>query len=205
MAEIDMESVETVTAFAVPIWISHIKNFKKMKSGIIKELNEVRKRDPNGAHKSNYVGYQTEENVNGMPQMKPVYDHIMESMVRKAINDLAMQTSSGNLDYAWANFNDSMNAFNAPHLHDGVFSGIFYVSAPEGSGDLVFMNDGHNSIWAGDKLRDKKVNSRAYAPTFVIQPKDGMCIIWASYMRHYVNPNLKQVERISIAFNITVQ
>jgi uncharacterized protein (TIGR02466 family) len=205
MAEIDMESVETFNAFTTPIWISHIKNFKKIKSGIIKQLNGVRERDPNGAKKSNYIGYQSEENVNGIPELQPVFTHIMESMVRKAILDLQMETSQGNLDYAWVNYNDSLNAFNVPHVHDAVFSGIFYINAPEGSGDLILCNESHNSLWMGDRLRNKQANSRSYVPYFGLKPKEGMCVIWGAYLQHYVNPNFKQVERISVSFNITVR
>ena len=91
---------------------------------------------------------------------------------------------------------------NTPHVHSDTFSGIFYVKAPEGSGELVFQNNPLLQMWEGNRFRNKETLTD-YVSVLKITPIEGQLILWHSYVTHYVLQNNHDDERISISFNIS--
>lgn len=193
------EDIETLDIFATPIWAATLPNFTQTKKSFIKFAESERKRDPVGVVKSNYTGYQSGDVGNAL-ELKPIYDFILQKLVYRAIQDCKYNVNSASMAGAWFNFNDTLNAFNAPHIHGGIFSGIFYINAPVGSGDLVFLNNGHNDAWEGNTI--DKGPTRYNSPNMKLHPEEGKIIIWNSHIPHYVCPNQKDVKRLSLAFNV---
>lgn len=65
--------------------------------------------------------------------------------------------------------------------HDELLSGVYYVSAPAASGDILF-----------------------HQPPFEtrVQPRPGLLLLFAPSLEHSVEINLSNAQRLSIAFNI---
>jgi len=102
----------------------------------------------------------------------------------------------------WININQKNN-FNKTHDHPGnCFSGSFYVSCGENCGRLCFDNS-NNSAWSIPKTTVKE-----YTPynseTYFISPKNNLLVFFPSHLKHYVEPNLSNKDRISISFNVDV-
>ena len=57
---------------------------------------------------------------------------------------------------------------------------------------LKFVNEEHNLL-----KRYNKYNSAEY----FVKPTENFCILFPSYLPHYVEPNLNKQNRISISFN----
>ena len=89
---------------------------------------------------------------------------------------------------------------NAEHVHSDVFSGVFYLKAPEGSGNLSITNPGLNPMWDGTELTGLK--NQFTAGTIRMQPIEGDIILFPSYLPHSVQTNNHDEERISISFNL---
>jgi hypothetical protein len=75
-------------------------------------------------------------------------------------------------------------------LHDHVGEGldygfVYYVAVPEGAGSLHFDVSGIG--------------------TSVVQPIEGMCVVFPTYLKHGVSQNMAQDLRISIAGNFTLK
>ena len=90
----------------------------------------------------------------------------------------------------WANINDKYN-YNAHHTHEGILSGVFYLHVPENSGRLILVDPAvrnHNSV----------IKNSNYG----IKPERLACIVFPSWLEHYVEPNQSDEYRISISFNI---
>jgi uncharacterized protein (TIGR02466 family) len=104
----------------------------------------------------------------------------------------------------WVNINPQ-HGFNVPHDHPGyTWSGVYYVSLPEKqeaesrSGAIELLDPRTNvSAMATDIAR----KSLYFSPKRTLNPKNGMILIFPSYLRHWVYPNEEDQDRISMAFN----
>ena len=86
------------------------------------------------------------------------------------------------------------------NVHPGaVVSGVYYISIPKNSGSIVFVNNDLNDFndFYGSVNKYNEYNS----PNWIIEPKENTCVLFPSYLTHYVEPNLNKKERISISFN----
>lgn len=100
---------------------------------------------------------------------------------------------------AWANVNGKGD-WNATHNHPNChWSGVHYVQVPPGSGQVAFLDPrpainmldtGHETL---DLFRQIPRN---------IEPKEGMTVIFPSWLQHHVTTHGSDEERISIAFNL---
>ena len=108
--------------------------------------------------------------------------------------------------YCWLNLN-AKNKFNPPHLHPANhYSGVYYVSVPEGSGDIYFLDPraAHrgSSPDPSHRLSNPYCIDNPYdTSVFRYKPSNGKLIIFPSWLQHYVDPNPTDNLRISIAFN----
>ena len=85
------------------------------------------------------------------------------------------------------------------HAHNGnVFSAVYYVSVPEGSGRIVF-EDPKEPDMCPIKTKENR-NQLRYSRTGYT-PETGTLIIFRSYLRHSVEPGKNTEPRISIAMN----
>lgn len=201
-----METVNTLEIFSTPMWESSLPNFQEHKESLVNFLREQRKNDPVGVTKTNLNGYQTGDQTNNniitSEEFRPLFNHVMNVMMKTIIEDCKLAVSAGHILSCWANFNDKAQASNQIHAHDGVFSGVFYLNAPKGSGDIVFINEGLNPLWVGLQMSDTRGANKYMTPYKHIVPEEGKIYIWNSALLHYVNPNAEDVERISMSFNI---
>jgi uncharacterized protein (TIGR02466 family) len=104
------------------------------------------------------------------------------------------------LTSAWLNINDTRQCMNSEHVHGDVFSGVFYIKAPEESGKLVLQNPAINRMWNGCALTSQK--NQFTGESIRIEPVEGNIILFPSYLPHSVETNNHDDERISISFNI---
>ena len=108
------------------------------------------------------------------------------------------------VDNFWLNVNINGSS-NILHTHpESVLSGVYYVNAPENSGDIVFYSFDSN-------LNDTSYGNYVYESTTShipmnrnitsITPEDSMLIMFPSHYLHSVDTSLSQEKRISISFN----
>jgi uncharacterized protein (TIGR02466 family) len=103
----------------------------------------------------------------------------------------------------WANVNGYKD-YNLIHTHgDSVISGVYYLKTPKDSGNLFFINPASEAIeylWEYCIEEYTQQNS----PRWTIPVKEGSLVLFPSWLKHGVEPNLnKKEDRISIAFNIS--
>lgn len=179
------------TIFGVPVWgcIMHQQKYQSRDyADHLKECQETLLSEK----KSNFGGYQSHDNLHLVPVFKE-FSSSLENIANSIISDYTNNSKyKVRISEMWGNINNHYN-FNAAHVHGGVLSGVFYIKTPLNCGRLILKNPAVR----GD-------SSLIRAKDYPITPEPLACIIFPSWLEHYVEPNMSNEERISISFNFAV-
>lgn len=186
--------------YSVPLWQSEYPEFEEHKEIFLNAIRTYKEQNPTKeVPRSNINGYQSPSTLHYVPELAPIFEYICQ-MGFKASADLDFIDCDIALTEAWLNVNDSRQCMNVEHVHGDVFSGVFYLKAPEGSGKLGISNPGINRMWSGCNLASQK--NQFTGENIRIEPIEGNIILFPSYIPHFVETNDHDDERISISFNI---
>ena len=186
--------------YSVPLWQSEYPEFDEHKEIFLNAIKTFKEENPTKEiPRSNVAGYQSPETLHHVAELRPLFEYICQ-MAFRAAADLDFIECDIALTSAWLNVNDSRQCMNSEHVHGDVFSGVFYLQAPEGSGKLSLVNPGINRMWDGCKLVNQK--NQFTGESIRIEPVEGNIILFPSYLPHSVETNNHDEERISISFNI---
>ena len=158
------------------------------------EIVEWSKKDP-GVKKTNRNGWHSTTEMHKMPVFEPLVKELFLMM-----NDiwqeewLDREPVLGNM---WANINPPGGS-NAPHIHpNSLFSGVYYIKAPENSGDLV-CNDPRPGVQLNMPTRKKGKPSKHLWREVHLKPVEGRIIMFPFYLWHSVEPNISNDIRLSL-------
>ena len=184
--------------YSVPIWQSEYPEFEDHKEIFLSTIEDYKKENPS-IKKSNIGGYHSPETLHGVEEFRPLFEYICQ-LGMKAVSDLNFVECDVALTSAWLNINDSRQCMNSEHIHGDVFSGVFYLKAPEESGKLVLQNPAINRMWSGCALASQK--NEFTGESIRIEPIEGNIILFPSYLPHSVETNNHDEARIAISFNL---
>jgi uncharacterized protein (TIGR02466 family) len=184
--------------YSVPLWQSEYPEFDEHKEIFLNAARTYKDQNPS-VQKTNIAGYHSPETLQGVPELRPLFEYLCQ-LGFKAVGDLDFVDCDIALTSAWLNINDTRQCMNGEHVHGDVFSGVFYLQAPEESGKLVLQNPAINRMWNGCALTAQK--NQFTGESIRIEPVEGNIILFPSYLPHSVETNNHDEERISIAFNL---
>lgn len=101
----------------------------------------------------------------------------------------------------WVNIN-CHGAHNRRHTHaDGIIllSGVYYVTVPENSGDIIFFDPRPSIVHS---FADSRYYGQGIPGVYPMKPKENMILLFPCWLEHEVQPNTTDEDRISISFNI---
>tara|TARA_B100002019_G_scaffold140174_1_gene120761 strand:+ start:1929 stop:2543 length:615 start_codon:yes stop_codon:yes gene_type:complete len=185
--------------YSVPMWQSEYPDFEEHKEIFLEAVKEYKKQNPTKESSSNIAGYQSPDTLHRVEELLPLFEYICQ-MGFKSCGDLDFVDCDVALTSAWLNVNDSRQCMTSEHVHSEVFSGVFFLSTPKGSGKLSLVNPGINRMWKGCSLVNQK--NQFTGLSIKIEPEDGNIILFPSYLPHSVETNNHDEERISISFNL---
>jgi uncharacterized protein (TIGR02466 family) len=186
--------------YSVPLWTSEYPEFDEHKEIFLNAVRTYKDQNPTKEiPKSNIAGYQSPNTLQGVPELHPLFEYLCQ-IGFKAVTDLDFIDCDIALTSAWLNINDTRQCMNSEHAHGDVFSGVFYLKAPEESGKLVLQNPAINCMWNGCILTSEK--NQFTAESIRIEPVEGNIVLFPSYLRHSVETNNHDEERISISFDL---
>jgi len=136
--------------------------------------------------------------MHNIPVFKPLVDELFIMMNEIWKEEwLDREPMLGNM---WANINPP-GGYNAPHIHpNSLFSGVYYIKAPEDSGNLV-CNEPRAGAQLNMPVRKPGKPPKELWREVHLKPKEGRIIIFPFYLWHNVEPNLSKDIRISVSFN----
>ena len=151
---------------------------------------------------SNSGGYQSHDLQGSHTLLNELFNDI-EHFASQMADTIGLK-SPMLLNNAWINVNGYKD-FNTQHIHPhSVLSGTYYAKTPKQCGNIVFHHPGYDLLvydWNSRNLKDD--NSTYTAGRWNMPAEAGKLIIFPSWLKHFVEPNLnKKEERISISFNL---
>jgi uncharacterized protein (TIGR02466 family) len=110
-----------------------------------------------------------------------------------------------NLNECWVNIlNKQSFHINHPHAHaDNWVSFVYYVTANEDSGNIIFMSP-HQNVELTIPRSYVNNGNLHNSPRWSVTPFNGLVIAFPSWLTHYVEHNQSSEPRISIAYNFTL-
>lgn len=179
--------ISKIIPFATPIWSFNIDDSFENE---IKTCYKIEKKIPSEI-KSNVGGYQS-KNIK-LEEYFPSLTNKLTFALENIAKDIGMSFEVPN---SWININRKNN-FNKIHLHPHcAFSVVVYLKTNKNCGKITFYNPVDiNSFLIGDTLNH-------FYGTYSFTPNVGDVLVFPSYLKHFVEPNMSDEDRISIAFNL---
>ena len=163
-----------------------------------REVVEWSKKDK-GIRRTNMIGWHSTTDMHKIPVFKTLVDELFKMQMEIYKEELlSREPIIGNM---WANINPP-GGYNRPHIHpNSHFSGVYYIKAPQNSGDIVFNDprSGAHMIMP-ERIKDSKPPSHLWREVR-INPLEGRLIMFPSWLWHCVDPNESNDIRISVSFN----
>ena len=187
--------------FPTSIWYDDLPDAESINAAILPAIHDERRRDPEGmSDRSTVLGWHSQDDL----QNRDVFQPLIEQIGR-CVDDVVgflkwdLDRVRPHLLNCWAIENDHGSS-NMVHNHpQSALSGVYYVQAAEGCGDLFF--------------RDPREAVNMFAPplkertpwTFdrvTYRPRVGRLLIFPSWLLHGVAPNLSDQTRVCVSFNV---
>ena len=186
--------------FSTPVWTSIIPNHEEVNKKMLQYIKSLQSQNSQGTQKSNLLGWHSQDF--DLEKSEPRYFiNSISSSLNKVFNDMGWDliNQKSKITSMWSIINRK-NSSNARHIHSNNYiSSAYYVKAPQDCGDIVFHDPRSVATFRYPKIsKQNKLNSNV----FTIQPKEGLLVLFPSYLYHSVDLNRTDEERIVISFNI---
>jgi uncharacterized protein (TIGR02466 family) len=182
--------------WATPVWECPVEGIDN--KSIAEYCYKVKEEKP-GVNISNRGGWHSGELITPIPSaLEQLFNELTVF-----VNDVPqryMGTSNLILGNWWININGKYD-YNEQHDHqNSVLSGTYYVQVPEENMGNLMLHRGDNAEFF---LTSKVEREQTMANTMTIQcpVKESMFYLFPSWVKHSVERNNTDSERISIAFN----
>ena len=206
----DSEKVVRTNYFPTMIFQYDIENCGQLNNALLDLTYAERERDQAGVNKSNTAelgSWHSATNLHRNTDYEPLMAEI----------DAALNRVSQELSYAkdhalkvttmWSIINPPGNG-NRAHVHpNSLWSGVYYVQAPEGAGKIEFIDPRTVIIMNQPKYETKKKRPRDCWTKVNYQPIPGRMVIFPAWLYHGVDTNLckekgRAGDRVILSFNV---
>lgn len=182
--------------FPTPLFVFRLPDAATLNPQLLALIYQLKEQDT-GHTASNVLGWHSQVNLFTLEAFQSFKAHI----------DQAIQQAAATLGYGdipiraancWANVNPKY-ASNKIHDHANcLLSGVYYVQTPPESGNIMF----YDPRVARTFYKPNTSNYTAYTADAIAHAAEaGLLLIFPSWLKHGVEPNLSDQERVSISFN----
>jgi len=196
------KTTELKLTFATPIWTSIIPRHKGVNEKMFTYIKSLQKKDQAGINRSNFLGWHS-KNFDLELEQPRFFVNSISPQLNSVLTDMGWDIKKQEVKITgmWAVINKK-NSSNAMHIHSNNYiSSAYYVKAPKNCGNIVFYDPRFAATYRYPKIsRTNKLNSNIVS----FQPKEGMLVLFPSYLQHSVNLNKSNKERVVISFNINL-
>lgn len=192
-----VDSTEIVPLFPTLVWKMQLskETYEPMNAKMAAKLHELAEATPDLAPGGKL---QTEQTLHLLPEFRQLTD-IIDGAARGVLDFLKIIYDSIELTGCWANISPPGDG-HRPHTHpNNYLSGVYYVQTQEGANTISFDDPRPQTniiAPATTEITDEN------AGQIHITTRNGLLILFPSWLQHQVPPNKSRQPRISVAFNI---
>ena len=130
----------------------------------------------------------------------------LKKHIGETVNTMFKSGTNVYVDSCWLNIN-GQNSTNLAHTHPGChLSGCLWIKSTNDSGKLKIYSDNEFNHFNLQQSYTENVFQEFYcSPRHFFKPIEGHMVMFPSDLKHSVYQNDDPYDRISLAFNITVQ
>lgn len=182
-------------------------NWRELNSQLLRECLQLREDDAAGAawSKQNYPGgYTSYNSVSRVYEISPTFNALQDSLDRHVSTyvdalEYDMRGRKLTMTDCWVNIM-SRQVSHSWHLHPlSTISGTYYVQTPPDAAGLKFEDPRLGNFMAAPP---RKADCRPENKRWIEVPaQEGNVVLFESWLRHEVPPNLSTKDRVSISFN----
>ena len=183
--------------FPTSVYIKDLPNAVELNRYLEEKIIQWSQQDK-GVSKTNAGGWHSTTEMN----QKEEYNVLTKELfaMQDEIFAKELLTQKPVLGNMWANINGPGN-FNRPHLHpNALFSGVYWIKAPEKSGNLMLYDPRPGAHTIMPNRKEGKLPSQLWREVH-FEPIAGRCIMFPAWLWHEVKPNESNDVRISVSFN----
>jgi uncharacterized protein (TIGR02466 family) len=197
--------IEKRDFFPTPLYCTDIENFKELNPKIIEKIYQIKEVDP-GIQKTNILGWHSKYNLHNDPEMLKVPEflsvrNIIFETAQNVISDMGYKKPVI-CTYMWININ---NKFASNEIHDhphSLLSGSYYLQTPEPVSQIKFYDPRPVNAFCVNNCLPEEMETTDYTLTHVsFKPVAGNLVFFHSWLKHSVEVNLSDEDRISLSFN----
>ena len=183
--------------FPTPIYIKDIPNVVQLNQYLEQKILQWSQQDK-GVSKTNAGGWHSTTDMN----LKEEYNVLTKELfaMQEEIFKKEFLTQKPVLGNMWANINYPGNS-NRPHLHpNSLFSGVYWVKAPEKSGSLMLYEPRPGVQCTMPNRKEGKLPPELWREVHYT-PRAGTAVMFPAWLWHEVKLNESNDTRISVSFN----
>ncbi len=190
-----MNTAEIIGIFPTPIYTNKLdREFTKKEINFCaKEKEKKFKNVGNNSSDNNYI-----LNSSEFKNLKQELDEIVKDYFKKIIS--IDEKASPYITQSWLNWT-SENEFHHRHSHsNSIVSGVLYIDVDEKQDKINFFKDEKSQIY----IREKEPNIFNTNNVSLVV-KNGLVVLFPSYLDHAVDVKQGNNVRVSLAFNTFVK
>ena len=183
-----------VSLFPTPLLVSEFNFRPELLEWVKKHYEHSVYHEGNSSSAGWHSEYNLHEQQSFLQHSLLIYAHIAHQM--RSLSEAPFYINS-----MWASVNKTGD-YNYSHTHLGVdFSGVLYLQTPFNCGDIVFEDENARFRYNW-KLDTEIKEENGYHDSMWFHPTEGRCLIFPAHIRHHVEKNESETDRISIGFNL---
>jgi uncharacterized protein (TIGR02466 family) len=196
--------------FPTMVYSTLLHDAESMNKEILAAIDEERTRDAKGIERSNFRslgGWHSHNNLHKDSRFDRLTKRV-ESMAAGISDNLGYNRSRRlEITTMWS-ISNPPGSSNRAHIHPGaIWSGVYYVQAPEGAGQIEFIDPRTVNLMNYASYIPKTKRKTECWTKVKVKPVAGKMLFFPSWLYHSVEPNLstakgKDGERVIISFNI---
>ena len=200
-----IEFTKRADLFPTFVFESTVKDADALNAALCDAIYAERMLDQKGLERSNFAqlgGWHSEVAIHKKPEFA-MLARLVRDVCQHIATELHYDTSAPlDIDSMWSIINEP-GASNRAHIHPGsLWSGVYYVKAATGSGDIEFTDPR-----AANLMRQPRYTSRPGEcdPAKTYKPVPGRILVFPSWLYHMVHPNLSDEDRVIVSFNLSTR
>ncbi len=198
------------TYFPTTIFQIDVTDPKGLNETLLKNVYAERDKDQKGISRSNFTelgGWHSHNNLHKEEAFKCLVDEI-DSATQRMCDEMGYDPSRRlKIGTMWSIINPP-GAANRAHVHPGcLWSGVYYIQAPEDCGRIEFVEPRTVHLMNQPRYKPNAKRQRDYWTKVRFLPQPGRMIIFPAWLYHAADPNLTKetgdaANRIIISFNL---